>query len=706
MAILSKIRERSVFLIIVVGLALVAFVVDPSTISDFLNSTKVNEVGEVNGETISRQEFATALENYRAQAGNRVSEMQAAKTVWNNLVSQKIYEKQLAEAGITVGEEDILNSLYENPQIQNDPQFQTEGIFDKAKLKEFLATARAEGGERWASLRQNFAAIKTNLQRTIYNNLVGSGLGASLKEGENEYIIDNTSLTGEVVYVPYTNVVDSLVTIKKPEVEAYVKNHASEFEVEASRDINFVKFAIEATPEDENDIKKAVEGLINDKTENGISIGGFKSATDYALFFSETKSDLPYNDAVQYKSQVPQVIAEKLFEGKEGDVFGPYKDAGYYKLSKITEVLELPDSVQARHILIPFQGSRSATAETTQTEEDAKKTADSLATVVKANKSKFADLAKEFSVDKSNSEKGGELDWFNYSRMVPEFRDFTFTGKKGDVGVVKTAFGFHVIDIQDQKNFQNAIKLATFGRKIEASEATENAVYQKAETFAQELSNGSKIDELAEKDNLKVSPAVGLKVLDENVPSLGNEREIVTWSFEKDLEIGDYKRFDVDGGYVVAVLTGKTEEGLMSGDKAITKVRPILLKEKKAAILEDKFSASSLEEIATANKQSKRNVSNVSLKSPTLTGIGFEPKVVGAMLNAKENQLYKVAGDKGYFAFVVTKKELPTALPNYETYRTRIANQRKNKSYQMLEAIKKASDIENEVGSTYYGVGM
>ena len=80
MAILSKIRERSLFLIIVVGLALFAFVLDPSTLTDFFNSTKVNEVGEVNGETISRQEFATALENYRAQAGNRVSEMQAAKT--------------------------------------------------------------------------------------------------------------------------------------------------------------------------------------------------------------------------------------------------------------------------------------------------------------------------------------------------------------------------------------------------------------------------------------------------------------------------------------------------------------------------------------------------------------------------------------------------------------------------------------------------
>jgi len=128
MAILSKIRERSMFLILVIGLALFAFVLDPSTISDFFNASKVNEIGEVNGETISRQEFAEALEAYKTQTGNRVSEMQAAKTVWGNIVRQKIYKTQLEEAGITIGDADIMNSLYETEFIQNDPRFQTSNI--------------------------------------------------------------------------------------------------------------------------------------------------------------------------------------------------------------------------------------------------------------------------------------------------------------------------------------------------------------------------------------------------------------------------------------------------------------------------------------------------------------------------------------------------------------------------------------------------
>ena len=107
MAVLSKIRERSMFLIIIIGLALFAFVLDPSTLGDFFNSSKVNEIGEVDGEAISRQEFANELEAYKQQTGGRVSEMQAAKTVWDNIVRKKIYSNQLEEAGITIGEADV-----------------------------------------------------------------------------------------------------------------------------------------------------------------------------------------------------------------------------------------------------------------------------------------------------------------------------------------------------------------------------------------------------------------------------------------------------------------------------------------------------------------------------------------------------------------------------------------------------------------------
>ncbi|QXP72635.1 SurA N-terminal domain-containing protein [Tenacibaculum sp. AHE15PA] len=705
MAILSKIRERSMFLILVIGLALFAFVLDPSTISDFFNASKVNEIGEVNGEAVSRQEFAEALDAYKAQTGNSVSEMQAAKTVWNNIIRQKIYKTQLEEAGITVGDADIMNRLYETPFIQNDPRFQSAGLLDKNKLKEFLATIKEENGADWSNWQNYMFSLKNELEKAAYDNLVSAGLGASLKEGEAQYLTENTKVSGKYVYVPYTTIADDLVVLKQSDIKNYISKYENQFQVTASRDIKFVKFDIKPTAEDEVAVKAEVAKLIEDSvTGANIAVKGLKNTSNYAEFLSENDSDIALDNNYKFKVQVPQVIAEQIFNGKEGDVFGPYKDANHFKLSKITKVVQLPDSAQASHILIPFVGSASADATVTQTEEEAKNTADSLLTVLKANKSKFAALAKEFSSDKGSAEKEGFYDWFGYNRMVPAFRDFAFEGKKGDMGVVKSQFGFHVMKVDGQKNFQTVVKLATFGRKIEASEATENTVFQNAETFSLDLSNGKNFDEVIKEKNLVSQPAVGLKPLDEVVPGIGNERQIITWSFDTEVNEGTSKRFDIDGGYVVAVLTGKTEKGLMPVEKAISRVRPILTNQRKAKLIEAKISGATLAEIAKSVDVTVKNAADVNLQSPTISGVGFEPKVVGAMLNAKENTVVKnVAGDKGVFAFEVTSKTLPTALPNYDSYRKRLVNERKNKSFQMYEAIKKASNIEDNM-SSFYGI--
>ena len=224
MAVLSKIRERSMFLIIIIGLALFAFVLDPSTLGDFFNSSKVNEIGEVDGETISRQEFANELEAYKQQSGGRVSEMQAAKTVWDNIVRKKIYSNQLSEAGITIGEADVWNEIVSAQFVQSNPQYQNEaGLFDESKFKQFLANEKENKTQLWSQWSNYMTQIRDNSERNTYNNLVTAGLGASLKEGELEYMIDNVKLNAQFVYVPYSSIADSLVKIKKSEVQAYIK---------------------------------------------------------------------------------------------------------------------------------------------------------------------------------------------------------------------------------------------------------------------------------------------------------------------------------------------------------------------------------------------------------------------------------------------------------------------------------------------------
>ena len=477
------------------------------------------------------------------------------------------------------------------------------------------------------------------------------------------------------------------------EIESYIEDHAKDFQVEASRDLSYVKFDIIATPEDETIIKNELGELTED----------FKNSTDDSAFLAENNSDLNLDDIFKFKNQVPVEVAEMIFNGKEGTVFGPYKESGFYKMTKITEVIQMPDSVKASHILISFVGAQRAAQDITRTEAEAKKLADSILSVVNRSNRKFKVLAKDFSSDKSNSEKAGDLGFFNYARMTPAFRDFTFSKKVGSIGVVQTPFGFHIIKIDAQKNKQSAMKLATIAKKVIPSESTESTVFQNADKFALEVSKERKFFDVAKANNYTARPAIGVKVLDENVPGLGRERAIISWAFG-DVKVGDFKTFDIENGHVVVFITAKTQKGLAPISKEASRVRSILLNEKKVKLLSEKMNGTSLAIIAKENSTTVKSANNISLQRTTLSGAGSEPKIVGAMFYTALNKLYsKVAGSKGVYAFVVSKKETPTALPNYDSERKRIADARKRQTFKMYEALKNATEIEDNRGVSLYG---
>jgi len=703
MAILSKIRERSMALILVIGLALFAFVLDPSSIQDFFNSTKVNTVGEVSGETISRKEFSEAIDAYKTQYGNSLTDMQVSKAVWNNLIREKIYQTQLAQAGVSVGENDIWSALIENPSVKDNPQFlNNAGLFDEGKLREYLAVTKSDDAALWGSWSAFMGRIKTGLENTTYNGLIAAGLGASLKEGELQYINDNTKISSQYVYVPYATVADSLVKVTKSEIETYIKANPVSFKVEASTDVKFVKFDIKATQGDEDAIKNDVAGLLNDTDV----AKGFKNTEDVDAFFEDNDSDLNLDKNYNFKNTVSVAIADGVFKGKKGDVFGPYKDRGYFKISKITEVAQIPDSVKGAHILVPYIGSASAGATTTKTEDQAKKAIDSIFKLVRRNKTKFATIADEVNPDGTKG-KGGDIDWITANAAFSLDQDFgnsLFFGKKGDIKVVKTKFGYHIIRIDESKNKQAAVKLATFGKKIEASQATENTIFQNAETFALALSNGDKFEDVVKEKGLQPQSAFGLKSLDEFVPGVGNQRDLISWSHKKENEIGAFQRFDTNNGYVVAVVTNKTFKGLMSAASATVRVRPILINKKKAAIINKTMKGATLIDISKATKQTVRIASAVTMQSPVLVGVGFESEIVGAMSTAKENTVFNnVEGAKGVFAFVVSKREAPVALPNYDTFRKRIENGRRGQTNLIFNAIKEAASIEDN-RNAFYGI--
>lgn len=686
------------FLIVIIGLALFAFVASPKDILDFFNSSKVDSVGEINGESISRRDFATQVEAYKSNVGQNVSETQAVNAVWNNVLSEKIFKSQLEEAGIIVGEKDIYDAIIEIPSIKNAEIFKNEiGLFDEEKFKEYLSNLKANSNEQsnnaWLNWLQTERSVKANLEKQAYTQLVRYGVGASLKEGERAHLEGQTKLNGSYVYVPYSSIKDEEVEVSATEVEAYVNAHKEQFSTEEMRDIKYVSFDIKASQADEDALKDDLNYIVPSfvKTENTTE------------FIEDQGTDIANDDKFLFKNNLPTVVADEIFAGNKGNVVGPYKFQNHLRLSKIVEFKNIPDSVQANHILVSYVGSRSADGEVTRSEEQAKTLADSILKVVKRTPSKFAVLAKSVSADKSNSEKGGALDWFTYNQMVPEFRDYAFHNRKGSVGIVKTIFGYHVIKITGQKNIQKAVKLATIAKKIEASEDTENTIFEKAEQLSYDITNGGSIDELAKENNYFVRSLVGLKAMEDAVSGLGKNRGIVRWTFDAETDVNSVRRFDLDKGYAVVVLTNKTAKGLASASAASGKVKPILIKEKKAALISAKMTGSDLESIASANDTSVKSFSNVTMSAPTISGVGIEPGVVGAIYASNQDQLVSnIVGVKGVFAIKVSKKETPTELLSYEGARTSLAKQNQNKlSRELFNSLKELAEIEDNRAFIY-----
>lgn len=708
MAILSKIRERSIFLIIIIAMALFAFVLGDL----FKYQKSSNLIGEVNGEPITREEFSKEIDLYKARSGDKASQIQSAKAVWNTIVSDKIYTKQLKDAGIVVGEEDVWKTILSLPYVQSSPLFKNEtGLFDEEKLKEYLVTLKENAAAnpkdtQWASWILTEQSIKRNIEQKIYTDLIINGVNVTLNEGKNYYIDQTTKSDIEYVFVPFASVPDSIFKVSDSEVQSYVKERKKIFQVEATRDLSFVKFDIRPTIEDEEIVKKEVANLINDKEEystaakSTIKVLGFKNTTDDKSFFNENNSDLPYTNDFLIKSKLPMMVADSILNAKKGTVIGPYKEGGFYKLSKIIDFKQIPDSVKASHILISYAGALRSTA--TRTEDQSKKIADSIYKLVKNNKAKFSEIAKTVSVDKGSGAKGGELGWFNYGTMVPEFRDYVFFNHKGNVAVVKTSFGYHIIRIDDQKNFQKAIKLVTYGRKIEASEKTENEVFEKAESFTSNATSNNNFQKIATDNGYTIFPATGIQKMDETLVGIKNQRQIINWAFKKDTKIGNIKRFDTDNGYIIVHLDNSHDKGLMDVSISRIQIRRLIFEQKKVEYVKKQMGSLPLTDIANKFNVPVRSSLAVSLASPVIPSVGKSIALIGAINASKSGDILRgVKDNNGVFAVKITKREESTELSNFDTFRNQLFSKLQLSSYKLYNALEKETKIVDN-RSLYY----
>ena len=695
MAVLSKIRQRSFFLIVIIALALFSFVLADVIKGGGFGSGS-NDVGSVNGEEIAAQGFMQKVAQAEKQ-GQGASNTQAVNSVWEQEVRSLLLNEEFEKLGIRIGNDQLINIIKTDPNIAQNPQFLNEvGQFDENKFKEFVKSKRNDPNpETWKQWQDYESSVEKYAKELMYNNMIKGGVYVTKAEGKFKHEIDNNKVDFDYVTLPYTNINDDEVKVSDDEIMAYIKKNSKRYKSDNTVNIDYVLFENKPSKEDEDgmtvSINNALYGKVqyNETTGKNDTLQGLKTVVNVGEFVN-ANSEVKFDSTYLAKKDLPLDYQEQLFNLNNGEVFGPYVFNGSQCLSRM--IGRKPNaSAKASHILISFAGASQSSS--SRTKEEAQTLANDLLAQAKANPSNFAILAATNSDDPGSKNNGGEYDNITPGQMVPTFNDFVFNNAVGSIGVVETDFGFHVIKVSDK---YNAVLLGTIVQKIEPSEATIDQIYTQASKFEADA-NEKGFETVANTNKSAIVPSTNIKAYDEYVQGLGAQREIIRWAHNSDNEIGSIRRFDIAQGYVIAQIKSKNENGLMSIEAAKDIVSPIIRNEKKAVLIRKKMTGATLEAVSQSSKASITNATGIAVGTPVLPTIGNEPKVIGAAFSLKANSTSKlIDGNNGVYMIktkVVTKAP---AVANYNSFVSQEKTQQVNSAQpRVYQALKDKADIKD-----------
>lgn len=702
MAILGSLRKNSVVLITVIGMALFAFVI--SGVFDGKGYTSQDPIGMVNDQDLSIEEFRNQVDFL--ERSYNLSGMNAINSVWDQTVRNLILKNQFELSGVDSGKDHLEYILSQNPSFNSEPSFLNDAkIFEIEKFIDLIVEYKTTNPDAYEQWKKQESIFQSQSNEKIYFDLISSGINFSYKDGEFEYLLQNDRVDIEYVQIPYSSIPDSLVKLKNSDVQKYIKSNHTDFKIDASRSIEYVLFEEKPSIEDENETKSFLESFLVEKKEyNDISkqeetIPSLLTAKNLTEFINQN-SEIKFDSIYVPKGSLPNNDANILFNLNKGQNYGPYLDDEYFKISRMLDKKK-GGNIRASHILISFKGSKNASPEITRSKSEARKEANRILKLVRKNPDSFSGLAFEFSDGPSKS-SGGDLGFFQEGAMVKPFNDFVFSKKEGTIGVVETDFGFHVINIVAKEDL---VLLASIAIKNIPSENTSDKTFNLATKFEINLSKNKNLNELAKENNYEIKPVSNIKILDDNLPGLTNQRRLVQWLFSEEVELNSYKRFDLsNGGYLIAQVTDLREEGLSSVEDVTFTAVPKVRNQKKAElIIKQNKKNKSLEDLANNNNTEIKKALALNQKNATISGAGREPLLVGHAFGLKVDQISDfIIGENGVYKIKVTKKDKSSGLDTYSSYQNQLLlSSRPSVNSTLYQAVKESAEIIDN-RSTYY----
>ncbi len=694
MALIGTLRDKmGLVLMIFIFVALAAFI-----LGDLLtNNTALfgdSDVGEINGQSISIQEFQGVVEerrvnyimNFQREPGER--ELTTLRQqAWELLIARYAIQPQFDKVGMAVTQEEVVDMIsgtnvdptirqaFTNPQTGEFDRNMLSLQLNEIKRFEFGSPQRAQ----WDLFLRDLQPAR---ERIKYENLLLKTNYVTQAEAELEYHLQTDVAEVKYVYVPYYSAGDS-AEVRDADLRAYYDKHRDRFKTDHSRSMKYVVFPLAATSQDSLELRREMEALVNE----------FREVEDDSVFVLSTLSGdgsfEHYNG-----STLPSFIA---FEDlKKGNVIGPVVDGEAYKVAKITDVFQ--DTVayaQASHILIRWDNDTPAA------KREAREKALGILREIRAG-ADFAAKAREHGTD-GTAVNGGDLGWMYSGQMVKPFEDAVFKATKPGLinDLVETEFGYHIVKVNTAKE-NTGYKIAIVESPIVPSDNTTNDVYRRAETFAANLSGEAKFEEKAKADGLNVFESKDLPGGERRIGTLGDARQIVQWLF-RDAATGKVSDvFDLQDQYVIAVMTGETKKGYRSLESIRDEITPEVRKKVQGDLIISKLNRANgtLEEIANAygSDAGVYSSSDLRLSASTLPSAGFDPQAVGLAFSLEDGKRSQpFAGENGVLIIEMQNKTVAPEVADYSIYQTTLSQQYSQRSgFNIAEAIKDNAEIVDQ----------
>ncbi len=695
MSVIQRIRDRGAWIIFgIIAVALIAFILQDGVGRGRNSFSNTTTIGVINGEKIERPDFEEKLAlQERLYAGQGAQREQLIGSLWNQEVERVILNQQYDKLGLQVSPKELSDILFGS----NSP-FKQE--FTDAATGEFKVN---EAKQAIASMKKSRNADQIKMINSVYiNPAVEKGLRNKYQTllVQSAYIpkwllekqqADNNSITSfSYVYVPYLSVSDTLVKVSDDDIAAYIKKHSKEFsKLEETRNISYVTFNAAPSGTDSANTLNQVQSYKND----------FAASKDAEAFLAKAGTDLPFYNSYFNKAKMQQLNKDTLIKIPVGSVYGPYQDGSMFVLAKMIGAKQWPDSAKVRHILIATTDPK--TNQPIRTDSAAKKLADSIqaAIITGAN---FDALCSRYSAD-GNKDQGGVYDYFPQGQMVVPFNDFAFDKPVGSKGVVKTDFGYHYIEVLGQKNPSMAYKIAYLAKAVVASNETVSAANTAASQFSASSKNAKVFNENAIKDKKQLHGAEEIKQNDYTITGMGQSRQLVRWVYEHG--VGDISDpTEVGDQYVVAIISAVNKAGTMSVAEARPQVENIVRNEKKAKqIIETKFKGNSLEAYAASTGAPVLRADSLVFSAPIITGVGSEPKVIGAAFNKTLTGKTSdpIAGATGVFVIKIENNGARPGNLDLVSMHQNLLQGARASAYRSQEALKKAAVIKDSRSKFY-----